>query len=44
MIEEKGRGRAAAEDEDRRMFADEHVEVAAHQNHQTDDADPRSQT
>ncbi len=38
------RGRAAAEDEDRRMFADEHVEVAAHQDHQTDDADARSQT
>ena len=36
---DQGRGERAAENDDRRMFADEHVQIAAHQNHEADDAD-----
>ena len=33
------RGEGAAENDDEGMFADEHVQVAAHQDHEADDAD-----
>lgn len=41
---DEGRGSAPAENRDRRMFADEHVQIAAHQDHETDDADTVRQT
>jgi len=48
MIEEwkpdQGGGKGPAENNDERMLADEHVQVAAHHNHKAYDADPAQQT
>ena len=48
MIEESGKRMRvaavrAAENDDGRMFADEHVQIAAHQDHECEDADARQQ-
>ena len=40
---DQGGGEGAAENDDEGMFADEHVQVAAHQDHEADDADARHQ-
>ena len=40
---DQGGGERAAENDDERMLADEHVQVAAHQDHEADDADAAQQ-
>ena len=39
---DQGGGEGPAENDDERMFADEHVQVAAHHNHEAHDADART--